>query len=131
MKQEFGKDKFTKGIAIAFAVVCGIPALILLFSAEGQMKVSALFIFAIAILPLLSVYSQKLIIEDEHITIKSGIIFKTSEDIKYKKINNIKVTNALWMGSLEIMVGNDKPIKFKHIEQYDLVKKLINEKIDN
>lgn len=60
-----------------------------------------------------------------------GIIFKTSEDIKYKKINNIKVIDALGMGSLEIMVGNDKPIKFKHIEQYDLVKKLINEKIDN
>ena len=75
-------------------------------------------------------FAKKLIIDDDHITIKSWIIFKKAENIKYRKINNIEKSSAFWMWGLVFYTGNDKPTKFKYLEYYDLVHDYINDKIE-
>ena len=58
------------------------------------------------------------------------MIFRKSEDIKYKKINNIEKSEAFWMWGLIFFTGNDKGTKFKNLEDYNIVQDYINEKIE-
>ena len=88
-------------------------------------------IFLFFLVKTIQCFMAKLIIEEDHVTIKKWIIFKKVKDLKYKKINTIDVTYALWIGGIEIQMGNDKPIMFKNLENYNEVKSIINEKIDN
>jgi uncharacterized membrane protein YdbT with pleckstrin-like domain len=95
-----------------------------------------MWIFIIAIVALIwlykisEVYYQSLIIEEDCLRIRWGILFVEDEEIRYNKINTIKVNTILWMWNLEIMTGNDKKIVFTHLDNYELAKKLINEKLD-
>ena len=49
------------------------------------------WIIIIWVLKILRIVTQKLVIEDDHLTIKKGIMIKSIEDIEYKKINNIEI----------------------------------------
>lgn len=73
---------------------------------------------------------KKLIISEDHVTIKEGVILKSVKDIKYKKINSVDINYVLWFGGIEIQMGNDKPIIFKNLEKYEEVRDYIHQKID-
>lgn len=89
-----------------------------------------IIILLLCIFKVLQVFSEKIIISEDHVTIKKWVIFKEVKDIKYKKINSVDITYVLGIWGLEIQIGNDKPIVFKNLEKYDEVKEHIHSKID-
>lgn len=74
---------------------------------------------------------QKLIIKDDSVVIKKGILFREQKDIKYKKINSVEIKHFLGFWSIEIQMGNDSPIVFKNLEKYQEVRDIIHNHIDN
>lgn len=136
IKKEYGKNKAVK---ILTCIIWGILSFMFIFSSlmmlwseeTGTAGVIMLVLWLVFLIPIAEMYFKKLIIENDHVTIKSWIIRKKEENIKYKKINNIQKTSTLWFGGVMIFTGNDKPIKFSNIEDYDKVIDIINEKIDN
>ena len=122
MRKEYGKNLWIKGFWIAILVIV-LPSL-------GSGSPAALLLLLFPIFKILQVFSAKIIISDEHVTIRRGVIFKEVKDIKYKKINSVDITYALGIWWIEIQIGNDKPIVFKNLEKYDEVKELIHQKID-
>lgn len=89
-----------------------------------------IILWCLCFIPIAQTFAKKLVIWDDHITIKSWLIFRKSEDIKYKKINNIEKSEAFWMWGLIFFTGNDKGTKFKNLEDYNIVQDYINEKIE-
>lgn len=89
-----------------------------------------IFIWLLWFIPIWQLYMKKLIINKDHVTIKSWIIFKKSEDIKYKKINNIGKSSFLGFWWVKIFTWNDKPVVFDNLEDYEVVIDKINAKID-
>lgn len=136
IKRVYGKNKAVK---ILTCIIWGILSFMFIFSSlmmlwqpeTGTAAVVMLILWLVFLIPIVEMYFKKLIIEDDHVTIKSGIIVKKEESIKYKKINNIQKTSTLWFGGIMIFTGNDKPIKFSNLEDYDKVIDIINDKIDN
>ena len=53
-------------------------------------------------------------------------IMKTSEEVRYEKINNIKLSS---FETLEIITGNDHPVRFRWLDKCWEVKKLLDQKI--
>ena len=136
IKRVYGKNKAVK---ILTCIIWGILSFMFIFSSlmmlwqpeTGTAAVVMLILWLVFLIPIVEMYFKKLVIEDDHVTIKSGIIVKKEESIKYKKINNIQKTSTLWFGGIMIFTGNDKPIKFSNLEDYDKVIDIINDKIDN
>lgn len=136
IKRVYGKNKAVK---ILTCIIWGILSFMFIFSSlmmlwqpeTGTAAVVMLILWLVFLIPIIEMYFKKLIIENDHVTIKSGIIVKKEESIKYKKINNIQKTSTLWFGGIMIFTGNDKPIKFSNLEDYDKVIDIINDKIDN
>lgn len=83
------------------------------------------------LIPIWQLFMKKLIIDKDHVTIKSWIIFKKSEDIKYKKINNISKSSFLGFWGIKIFTWNDKPVVFDNLESYEDVLDFINKRIDS
>lgn len=136
IKRVYGKNKAVK---ILTCIIWGILSFMFIFSSlmmlwqpeTGTAAVVTLILWLVFLIPIVEMYFKKLVIEDDHVTIKSGVIVKKEESIKYKKINNIQKTSTLWFGGIMIFTGNDKPIKFSNLEDYDKVIDIINDKIDN
>lgn len=90
----------------------------------------AYFFGLLCLIPIWQLFMKKLIIDKDHVTIKKGIIFRKSEDIKYNKINNIGKSSFLGFWGIKIFTGNDKPVVFDNLESYEEVIDMINQKID-
>lgn len=74
-----------------------------------------------------------LVIGEQGITIKKGILSKQTNEVKYSKINNIVVTKKWWIniGDLIIFAGNDVAgLKFSNIDDPFTVKAAIDAKIN-
>lgn len=133
MKKEYGKNRWIKGFWIfILALVCIslFWAIISNPDTETWANGGIIIIFLLCIFKVLQVFSEKIIISEDHVTIKKWVIFKEVKDIKYKKINSVDITYVLGIWGLEIQIGNDKPIVFKNLEKYDEVKEHIHSKID-
>lgn len=89
-----------------------------------------IFIGLLFLIPIWQLFMKKLIIDKDHVTIKSWILFKKSEDIKYNKINNIWKSSFLGFWWVKIFTWNDKPVVFDNLKDYEVVIDLINKKID-
>lgn len=89
-----------------------------------------IFIWLCFLIPIWQLFMKKLIIDKDHVTIKSWIIFKKKEDIKYNKINNIQQSSFLGFWWIKIFTWNDKPVVFDNLESYQDVITFINKKID-
>ena len=132
--KRFWKDKVTKWFTVSLWIAIFIISIVIVLQYNDL--VFWMWIFIIAIVTLIwlykisEVYYQSLIIEEDCLRIRWGILFVEDEEIRYNKINTIKVNTILWMWNLEIMTGNDKKIVFTHLDNYELAKKLINEKLD-
>lgn len=133
-KNVFGKCLPVKIVVCLFwgliALFCFIWAFGWSWDGESSAGWILLLFWLLCLVPILQMFAKKLIIEDDHITIKSWIIFKKAENIKYRKINNIEKSEAFWMWWLVFHTWNDKPVKFKNLECYDLVHDYINDKIE-
>ena len=72
--------------------------------------------------------SQKLILDNSGIVMKTGILFVTKSFIPYHKINNIILDKFLFLEDIRIETSNDSnDIFFKHIEQGENVKHKIEQ----
>lgn len=122
---------FGKRGAAVFGYICTIAVLlVMVFSVDADNKtplfiIGGLFIFILAS-KAWSIMQEKVIFGKDSLTIKKGRIFKTIEDIRYEKINNIKISS---FETIEIMVWNDKPIIFRRLDQCGEVKRLLDQKI--
>lgn len=85
-------------------------------------------VVAIAIFEL---YMNILIIWKNSIRFESGILIKSSKETPYNKINSVNIHSAFWFGTLEILTGNDTVTRYKYLENYKEVEKIINERITN
>ena len=131
MKKIYGKNWLAKGGWLACTL--------LLFFLIGTLDSSAQYnttrgflviIFLFCLVRTIQCWMKKLIISEDHVTIKEGVLFKSVKDIKYKKINSVDINYVLWFGGIEIQMGNDKPIIFKNLEKYEEVRDYIHQKID-
>ena len=70
-----------------------------------------------------------MIIWKDWLRFESGILVKNKKEIPYDKINSVNVHSVFWLGSLEIMTGNDEVIRYKFLHNYEEMEKVIKERI--
>lgn len=68
--------------------------------------------FFTAVIHLLRLFSEKLIIDEKHVKLKTGILSNNETDIPFDKINTIAIRQGLLgkilnYGSIVIFTGND------------------------
>ena len=72
-----------------------------------------------------------LIIWKDWIIFESWILVKNKKEIPYDKINSINIHSVFWLWTLEVMVGNDEITRYKFLDKYEEVEKIIKERIHN
>ena len=76
-------------------------------------------------------WTEYLVLENSCVTLNKGIFFKTKSQIPYYKINNIQITDFLWIHNLTLDTGNDTTnINFYAIQRPKEFKDIINERIE-
>ncbi len=76
-------------------------------------------------------WTEYLVLENSCVTLNKGIIWKTKSQIPYYKINNIQITDFLWIHNLSLDTGNDTTnINFHAIQRPHEFKDIINERIE-
>ena len=76
-------------------------------------------------------WTEYLVLENSCVTLNKGIIWKTKSQIPYYKINNIQITDFLWIHNLSLDTGNDTTnINFAAIQRPNEFKEIINERIE-
>lgn len=58
---------------------------------------------------------------------ESGILVKNNKEIPYDKINSVNVHSVFWLGSLEIMTGNEVMTRYRFLHNYEEMEKIIKE----
>ena len=74
-------------------------------------------------------YMDIMIISKDGLRFESGILVKNNKEIPYDKINSVNVHSVFWLGSLEIMTGNDEVTRYKFLHNYEEMEKVIKERI--
>ena len=74
-------------------------------------------------------YVNILVIWKDWIRFESWIIVKNKKEIPYDKINSINIHSIFWLGNLEVMTWNDIVTKYKFLDNYEEVGKIIKERI--
>ena len=74
-------------------------------------------------------YMNILVIWKDAIRFESWILVKNKKEIPYDKINSVNVHSVFWLGTLEIMTGNDEVTRYKFLHKYEEVEKIIKERI--
>jgi len=74
-------------------------------------------------------YMNIMIIWKNGLRFESGILVKNKKEIPYDKINSVNVYSVFWLGSLEIMTGNDVMTKYRFLHNYKEMEKIIKERI--
>ena len=90
-----------------------------------------LLVEIIIIIATLESYMSILTVWKNWVIMESWILLKHKTEIPYKKINSISMHSIFWLGTLEIMTGNDEVIRYKYLAKYDEVENLIKERIDS
>ena len=75
-------------------------------------------------------YMNILIIWKDGIRIESWILVKNKKEIPYNKINSINIYSAFWFWHLEIKTGNEEITRYKFLDRYEEVEKIIKEDIN-
>jgi len=70
-----------------------------------------------------------LILWKNWIRIESWILVKDKKEIPYDKINSVNIHSAFWLGTLEIKTWNDEITRYKFLDKYEEVEKIIKEHI--
>jgi len=98
---------------------------------SGEMSGGIFYFFGLLVLfPILQMYAKKFILDKDHVTIKKGVIFKKKENIQYTKMNNVQQSEFLGFGGVKIFTGNDKPVVFDNLENYEYVVEFLQKKIN-
>jgi len=74
-------------------------------------------------------YVNILVIWKDWIRFESWIIVKNKKEIPYDKINSINIHSIFWLGNLEVMTWNDIVTRYKFLDNYEEVGKIIKERI--
>jgi len=74
-------------------------------------------------------YMDILIIWKNGIVFESGILVKNRKEIPYDKINSVNIHSVFWFGNLEIMTWNDLVVRYKFLDKYEEIEKIIKERI--
>lgn len=83
---------------------------------------------------ILTYMNQSLIIGQQGLVLKTGILRVQTHDIRYSKINSITVSKGMMgrmfgYGTITIFTGNDvSGIKFKNVDNPDQIKREIDSK---
>lgn len=72
----------------------------------------------------------KIELTDHWVSMKIWVFFTKEKEVLYSKINDIEVKKWFWSNVITILAWNDTPLVFKNVEQIDLLKRIILEKID-
>ena len=83
----------------------------------------------ILMISLFETYMNILIIWKNWLRFESWILVKNKKEIPYEKIHSINIHSALGFGTLEIMTGNDTITRYKFLDKYEEVEKIIKERI--
>ena len=119
---------------VIFLVVLLVMFLCLtILDLEPTSKSSVLQFFFLAELVVAIVvfeeYMDIMIISKDGLRFESGILVKNKKEIPYDKINSVNVHSVFWLGSLEIMTGNDEVTRYKFLHNYEEMEKVIKERI--
>jgi len=90
------------------------------------------FFFLVEVLVAIAVFEEYmniLVVWKDWIKIESWIIVKDKKEIPYDKINSINVHSAFWFWHLEIKTGNEEMTRYKFLDKYEEVEKIIKEHI--
>lgn len=88
----------------------------------------AIFLGLCCIIPILWVFTKKLILEKDRIKIVKWILFKNFKYIQYHKINDVELS---WASSTIIFhTWNDKPTKFSWIQRPNEILEFVQKKIN-
>ena len=133
------KDSHTYGkcmelyvfLLIIFAIVLIIMFALLFDDSYSQMVKTSGFQFFIVIelviiITLAELYVSSLTVWEESIVFESWILFKERKEIPYKNINSVKTFSIFWLWGIEIYTGNDIVNRYKYLDKYSEVEKLIN-----
>ena len=91
------------------------------------------FFFLVEVLVAIAIFEEYvniLVIWKDWIRIESWIIVKDKKEIPYDKINSVNVHSVFWLGTLEIMTGNDVITRYKFLDRYEEAAKIIKEHIN-
>ena len=91
------------------------------------------FFFLIELIIIIGIfesYVDILIIWKNWIRFESWILVKNKKEIPYDKINSINIHSAFWLWTLEVMAGNDEIVRYKFLNNYEEVGKIIKEYIN-
>jgi len=90
------------------------------------------FFFLVELIVAIAVFEEYmniLVIWKDAIRFESWILVKNKKEIPYDKINSVNVHSVFWLGTLEIMTGNDEVTRYKFLHKYEEVEKIIKERI--
>jgi len=125
-KKVFGRKWIYTFPLFLFFVVFLVIAIAQFIEWNSSAGFAFLIVSGLFFLRMLSFNSKKLIIENEKVRLESGLWFKTIQEVRYDKINNI---NTHVGGVLEFFTGNDKPVRFSWIDRCEDAKKAIEDKM--
>lgn len=83
-------------------------------------------LIAIVFVKSWSVMQESITLWTDSVIVKKGRLFSSVEDIKYTKINNIRIS---MFATIEIFTGKDAPVTFSRLENCQDVKRLLDERI--
>jgi membrane protein YdbS with pleckstrin-like domain len=76
-------------------------------------------------------WTEYIVLEESCITLHTGIFWKTKSQIPYYKVNNISITDFLWIHNLTLDTGNDTTnIHFDAVQRPSELKEIINQRIE-
>jgi uncharacterized membrane protein YdbT with pleckstrin-like domain len=75
---------------------------------------------------IINIFKKRYIFTDDSICIETGIIFKSTSEIKLSKIESIDSKNRLFGKSLVIKGSGGNSINLENIEKFDELKSLLN-----
>jgi membrane protein YdbS with pleckstrin-like domain len=90
------------------------------------------FFFLVELIVAIAIFEEYmniLVIWKDVIRFESWILVKNKKEIPYDKINSVNVHSVFWLGTLEIMTGNDEVTRYKFLHKYEEVEKIIKERI--
>ena len=124
------KVYWKRGVSVIGYGILIFSLIIVCISIEIEDKTPLYVIVGIVVAVLASkatsLLQEKLILGQHSVIVKKWWIMKTSEEVRYEKINNIKLSS---FETLEIITGNDHPVRFRWLDKCWEVKKLLDQKI--
>lgn len=122
----YKKDRTAKIVVILFWGL--IAGFFFAFGSSVEWGGVCIFLWICCLIPILSIFCQRLVLEKDRIKIIKGIIFKNIKYIQYNKINDAELNT--FSSTIILYTWNDKPIKFSWIEKPNEVLELIQKKIN-